>query len=112
MKIKIIILTISVIAVLLSAAFASELELTDLTYDSELPPRQIYQMDSAGGYKLNLNTISKSMLKTIPRIGRYADEICALREELGGFESLEQLSLINGIGADTVDYAAEYLKVQ
>lgn len=47
---------------------------------------------------INLNTSSLYILQSIPYIGNKSDEIIKLRSELGGFVSIEQIALINGIG--------------
>ena len=114
LKNKSIITVFIAAAVLLLTAFGSHVKFSGVTYDSaqKLPERSAYVLKSSGGDKFNINTISENMLKTLPRVGKYAKEICALRDELGGFTSLEELSLINGIGPETVDYAAEILKIK
>ena len=109
---KSIIVPIFAIAVLAFSVFGSKISFSGITYsETSLPDREPYRLTSSGGDKLNLNTVSPSVLKTLPYVGKYADEICELREELGGFSSLEELALIPGIGAETVDRASEILKI-
>ena len=110
---KSIIVLLLAAVILVAAAFTPQPEFSGVTYNtSELLPRTQYSLRSSGGDKFNINTISEDMLKTLPRIGKHAEEICALRDELGGFSSLEELSLVEGIGPGTVDYAAEILKIK
>jgi len=45
-----------------------------------------------------INSAPTNTLKSLPYIGGLAADIVALREELGGFSSLEELMLIKGIG--------------
>lgn len=77
----------------------------------ELSGRENYRMNSRGADKADLNSAPKAVLAGIPYIGKYAEEICALREELGGFSSLEELALIPGIGAETVMKSAEFVRI-
>ena len=110
---KSIVALFSVAIALIITLFPLKIRFSGVYYDtSALPDRTQYSMKSRGGDKFNINTISENMLKTLPRVGKYAEDICALREELGGFTSLEELSLVNGIGPETVDYAAEILRIK
>ena len=48
---------------------------------------------------LNLNTATKEQLKTINGIGdAFAERIIAYRDSHGGFQSVEELKNISGIG--------------
>lgn len=56
---------------------------------------------SAGetGGMLNLNTVTKEQLKTINGIGdAFAERIIAYRDSHGGFQSVEELKEVSGIG--------------
>ena len=109
---KSIIVAVFALAVLTAAIFGKKVLPSGVTYtDSGLSDRTPYRLTSSGGDKFNINTVSEGVLRTLPYVGKYSKEICALREELGGFSSLEELSLIPGIGAETVDHAAEVLKI-
>jgi DNA uptake protein ComE-like DNA-binding protein len=64
-------------AVLLITAFGSQVKFSGATYDSSptLPERSPFVLRSSGGDKFNINTISENMLKTLPRVGKYAKEM-------------------------------------
>lgn len=59
---------------------------------------------------ININSSGYYTLCNIPYIGDKASDIQALRSELGSFASIEQLSLINGIGLKTYLKAAAYVR--
>ena len=75
------------------------------------PPREPYRLVSGGADRLDVNRVTGPVLAGLPGVGRYASGILALRRELGGFTSLEQLSLVPGIGRATCLKAAEVLKI-
>jgi len=53
---------------------------------------------------INLNTADQGTLETLPRVGpALAERILAWREEHGGFESVEQLLSVSGIGQKTFE---------
>lgn len=64
----------------------------------------------AQGAVININSSGYYALCNIPYIGDKASDIQALRGELGSFASIEQLSLINGIGLKTYLKAAAYVR--
>lgn len=63
-------------------------------------------------FPLNLNTCTKEELMEIDGIGEVrADAIIAYREKLGGYNSVEQLKDISGIGDKTFEKIAPYVTV-
>ena len=108
-----IIFSLIISCILLTASVADDcFRSTGAEYNlSQTQKRELFRLTSSGGDKFNLNTISKSMLSTLPYVGKHADEICRLRDELGGFESLEQLGLIPGISPNDVKKASNYLRI-
>ena len=59
---------------------------------------------------ININTSCYYTLINIPYIGSHAAEIEKLRLSLGGFTSIEQLSLVDGIGLKYYLKAAPYVR--
>ena len=63
------------------------------------PPAEAFNPKSGGPRAyIDLNSASVHILLQNADTAPFAEDIIALREELGGFESIEQLSLIKGIG--------------
>ena len=63
--------------------------------------------------KVNINTASASQLELLPRVGpSIAQRILDYREDNGGFDSIEDLMLVRGIGEKTFDGMADYLSVE
>ena len=64
------------------------------------------------GEQIDLNTAPPRDLTRLPGIGETrAAEICRYREEHGPFRSVEELVLVYGIGAVTLDNLRHYLTV-
>jgi len=62
-------------------------------------------------HKVNINAATYEDLVKIPRIGEVtAKRIIAYREEQKGFQSLEELKSINGIGTSSYQIIIKYLK--
>lgn len=62
--------------------------------------------------KISINTASKLELMRIPDIGETtADKIIAYRDENNGFNSLEELMNVKGIGEKTYNKFFRYLKI-
>jgi hypothetical protein len=62
-----------------------------------LPPPYIVKSGGRHAY-IDINSLSPHLLGSLPYIGPCAEDIASLRSELGGFTSLEELMLVNGIG--------------
>ena len=62
---------------------------------------------------LNINTATKEQLMTLPGIGEVrALQIIAMRQEQGGFTSIEDLLNISGIGDKTLEAIRPHLTIQ
>ena len=67
---------------------------------------------SAKDGKINLNTATSEELQTISGIGaKRAEDIIAYRESHGGFQSIDDLKNVSGIGEKTLDKIRESLYV-
>lgn len=63
-------------------------------------------------YRLNLNTASAAQLTALPGIGEtLAGRIIAYREEVGTFDSLDELLAVNGIGEKTLEKIEDLVTV-
>ena len=59
---------------------------------------------------ININTANARELRRLPRVGkRTAERIIALRQQLGGFKSIEQLTKVKGIGKGTLRKIRPYV---
>ena len=75
----------------------------------EAPPVPAAGTTSAPG-PISLNTADQALLETIPGIGPVtASAILAFRDEVGRFESLEQLLEVDGIGPATFGSIRDHL---
>ena len=64
------------------------------------------------GQRYNLNTVTFDQLLEVPGIGEVkAEAILEMRDDLGGFTSVEQLLDVSGIGDATYDKIAPYFYV-
>lgn len=67
---------------------------------------------SEQGY-YNLNTVTFDQLVSLPGIGEVkAEAILQLRDDLGGFTSVEQLMDVSGIGETTFETISPYLYIE
>lgn len=61
-------------------------------------------------YPLDLNAATAEELETLPSVGAIlAERIVSYREAVGGFQSLEELQQVNGIGSGIYSQIAPYL---
>jgi comEA protein len=68
--------------------------------------------DKLAGVQINLNTASKEQLKTLPGVGdSTAEKIIAYRENHGGFNKIEDLMKIKGIGKKKFGKLKPYITV-
>lgn len=68
---------------------------------------------AALGHKININTADKKELMLISGIGeKYAERIIELREQLGGFTSIEQLKKVKGIGDKRFEKIKNYVTIE
>lgn len=68
---------------------------------------------AASGDALDLNTASLEELETLPGIGPVlAERIVEYRERYGGFQSVEEIMYVSGIGEKTYAKIADLLKVE
>lgn len=64
-------------------------------------------------YPLNLNTATQEALESLPGIGpSKARDIINYREQIGAYESVDELVNVPGIGPTTLDSIREYLIVE
>lgn len=69
--------------------------------------------EDAKSNRINLNTATVSELDTLPGIGTArAKAIVKLREEMGGFKSVEDVLNVNGIGYETLEKFKELVFVK
>lgn len=65
----------------------------------ETPPAELIQGSSSGA-KVNLNTATQTELETLSGIGpSKAADIIAYRQKAGGFDTIEEIQQVPGIGA-------------
>ena len=68
--------------------------------------------DTAGSEKVNLNTATGEELEQLPGIGEVkAKAILAYRASSGGFETIEELMNVSGIGEAVFQQLKEYITV-
>lgn len=68
---------------------------------------------SADSGKVSLNLADASQLQTIPGIGaKKAQDIIAYREANGGFQSVDDLGKVSGIGEKTLEKIRDYVTVE
>lgn len=68
---------------------------------------------SAIVFPLDLNAVTLAQLETIPGIGPVLGQrIIDYREEHGGFQSLEELLFVEGIGEKRLNGLMDYLEVE
>ena len=69
--------------------------------------------ESSQEEKININTASEQILKTLPGIGpAYADRIVTYRQEYGEFESFSELKKIKGIAQKRLDKLMPFIKLK
>ena len=80
------------------------------------PPRTEEEEDRALaeiGDKININTATESELRLLDGIGEVLSKrIIEKREELGGFQSIDQLYEVKGIGDKLFDQIKNYITVE
>lgn len=65
------------------------------------------------GHRLDINQATAQELQGLPRIGEKKSQlIIALREKKQGFQSIQELDEVKGIGAKTVALLEPYTRVQ
>ncbi len=66
----------------------------------------------AGAARIDLNTATRRELMSLPGVGEtFADRIIAYREEHGGFQAVEELMEVRGIGESLFEDVRDYLTV-
>ncbi len=69
------------------------------------------QSDEIG--KIDLNTATLQQLQLLPGVGpTIAQRILDYRSEVGGFENIEQIMEVKGIGEKTFEALKDYIKVE
>lgn len=88
----------------LHAAAAAPAPTGQVTTLEDLPVSAAPARAASPGARLDLNTATAADFETLPRIGpALAARIVALRDQLGGFRSPDDLLRVRGIGAKTLD---------
>lgn len=65
------------------------------------------------GEKVNINTASKRVLMTLDGIGaKMSERIIEYREQNGGFETIEDIMKVSGIGYETFLKLKDYITVE
>ena len=68
--------------------------------------------EQAGDGRVNINTADAKMLCTLPGIGESkAQAILAYREEKGGFQSIEEIKSVSGIGNGVYSKIKDLIKI-
>lgn len=71
------------------------------------------EYDDKDTEKVNINTASKRVLMTLDGIGaKMSERIVEYREENGGFETIEDIMKVSGIGYDTFLKLKDYITVE
>lgn len=70
-------------------------------------------IDMVLGKLMDINTITIDELKLIPGVGdKTAKKIFDKRIELGGFENLDKLSEIDGLGSKKIEVIKKYVEIR
>lgn len=110
-KIPLYFLLLSIVSFILVfiGAFYTSVPFFQLRY-REIAP---YNIDVQAMFRANLNTIDTKGLCAVPGIGeKKAAAIIKYREQIGLFESIEELGNIDGISTKSIENWREYLYVE
>ncbi len=92
------------VGIYLETSYTSPFEITELVAETpiptETPTSSVYNEEG----KLNINKASLADLDTLPGIGvKMAERIIEYREENGGFDDIEELTNVPGMGEKTIE---------
>lgn len=111
-KLELSLLAVTVAAVFFTAGYfsgrgrAGDVNVTVSPRPSATAP------EGAGEARIDLNTATRWELTTLPGVGEaLADRIIAYREEHGGFDTVEELMEVRGIGESLFEAVKDYLTV-
>lgn len=98
------------IIMVFSAAFFTFHTAKSYTVSENRNPEPYLPLIGAENAVININTSDVYQLQSIPYIGGKASEIVNLRSELRGFNSIEQIALVSGIGLKSYLKACQYIR--
>ncbi len=89
--------------------FQIEVEKEDSALVMEEVLEEVFQVN----FPLNLNTASQEALETLPNIGtQRAQDIILYRENIGGFQNIEEIMEVSGIGEGIFQAIQEFIVVE
>lgn len=86
---------------------------SDNEYSGEYYQEELITDSASEQWYYNLNTVTFEQLVSLPGIGEVkAEAILQMREDLGGFTSVEQLMDVSGIGEATYETISPYFYIE
>lgn len=111
-KLELFLLAVAVAAVFFTAGYFSGRGRAGDVNVTVSPRLSSPAPEGAGEVRIDLNTATRWELMSLPGVGEtYADRIIAYREEHGGFDTVEELMEVRGIGKSLFENVKDYLTV-